>query len=365
MRILHIIARMNVGGTATYISNLISGLEKLGVENLLVMGNVPKGETEDEVVGTLKYKRIESLSRELSLTKDFKARSEIEAAITEFKPDLIHTHTFKAGFLLRIGKRQIPVIHSFHGHHLYDPEFGLVKRSILNLIERLLAPRAQRLVTIGKKVGEELLAVGIGKPEQYLSIPPGIAAIELGSDSAIRKKFGFSEDEVLILWLGRFTQVKRPDRVIEIARLMPGARFLMAGGGEMLEELKQNAPSNVTFLGYQDKNQMWTIADIALCTSDSEGMPLSLIEAQMAGVPVVSTEVGSVAEIVEDGVTGRLAMRSVEDLAAKLIEVMGEIETSDALSKASQRRAAKEFTVKVMAEAHLDLYKRVLDKVAR
>jgi glycosyltransferase involved in cell wall biosynthesis len=94
-------------------------------------------------------------------------------------------------------------------------------------------------------------------------------------------------------------------------------------------------------------------------------MPLSLIEAQMAGVPVVSTEVGSVAEIVEDGVTGRLAMRSVEDLAAKLLEVMGKIEKSDALSKASQRRAAKEFTVKVMAEAHLDLYKRVLDKVAR
>jgi glycosyltransferase involved in cell wall biosynthesis len=257
------------------------------------------------------------------------------------------------------------VIHSFHGHHLYDPEFGLVKRSILNLIERLLAPRAQRLVTVGKKVGEELLAVGIGKPEQYLSIPPGISAIELGSDSAIRKKFGFSEDEVLILWLGRFTQVKRPDRVIEIARLMPGARFIMAGGGEMLEELKQSAPSNLTFLGYQDKNQMWTIADIALCTSDSEGMPLSLIEAQMAGVPVVSTDVGSVAEIVEDGVTGRLAMRSIEDLAAKLLEVMGEIEKSDALSKASQRRAAKEFTVKVMAEAHLDLYKKVLDKVAR
>ena len=365
MRILHIIARMNVGGTATYISNLIWGLEKLGVENLLVMGNVPKGETEDEVVGTLKFKRIESLSRELSLTKDLKARSEIEEAINDFKPDLIHTHTFKAGFLVRIGKRQIPVIHSFHGHHLYDPEFGLVKRRILNLIERLLAPRAQRLVTIGKKVGEELLAVGIGKPEQYLSIPPGIAAIQLGSDSAIRKNFGFSEDEVLILWLGRFTQVKRPDRVIEIARLIPQARFLMAGGGEMLEDLKQNAPSNLTFLGYQDKNQMWTIADIALCTSDSEGMPLSLIEAQMAGVPVVSTDVGSVAEIIEDGITGRLAMRSVEDLAAKLIEAMGEIEKSDALSKASQRRAAKEFTVEVMAHAHLDLYKKVLDKVAR
>ena len=365
MRILHLIARMNVGGTATYLANLISGLEELGVENLLVMGNVPKGEAEDLVVSKLRYRRVDSLSRQLNFFKDIKARSEIEAIIKEFKPDLIHTHTFKAGFLLRIRKRQIPLIHSFHGHHLYDPEFGLIKRSTLNFIERLLAPRAEKLITIGKKVGDELLATGIGRAEQYLSIAPGISPIALESDSEIRKRFGLSQDQVLVLWLGRFTQVKRPDRVLEIARLVPKAHFLMAGGGELLDQLKQGAPDNLTFMGYQDKNQMWSIADIALCTSDSEGMPLALIEAQMAGVPVVSTDVGSVAEIVEDGVTGRLAQKNSADLAAKVIEVMGEIEKSDELSKASQKRATREFSTEVMAKAHHNLYQRVLDKVTR
>ncbi|NBQ01596.1 MAG: hypothetical protein EBU45_06190, partial [Actinobacteria bacterium] len=186
MRVLHVIARMNVGGTATYIANLIHGLEKLGVNNLLIMGNVPNGEVEDSVISTLKYQRIDSLSRELSFSQDRSARIEIERVIESFKPDLIHTHTFKAGFLVRLKRRDIPVIHSFHGHHLYDPEFGFFKRNILNLIERLLAPRATRFITIGKKVRDELLAVKIGKAKQYLSIAPGIAALELVDELGVR-----------------------------------------------------------------------------------------------------------------------------------------------------------------------------------
>ena len=111
MRVLHVIARMNVGGTATYIANLIHGLEKLGVSNLLLMGNVPKGEIEDSVISTLKYQRIDSLSRELSFSQDRKARKEIERVIESFKPDLIHTHTFKAGFLVRLRRRDLSLIH--------------------------------------------------------------------------------------------------------------------------------------------------------------------------------------------------------------------------------------------------------------
>ena len=365
MRVLHVIARMNVGGTATYIANLIHGLEKLGVSNLLVMGNVPKGEAEDSVISTLKYQRIEPLSRELRFSQDRKARKEIERAIESFKPDLIHTHTFKAGFLVRLKKRDIPVIHSFHGHHLYDPEFGFIKRNILNIIEKLLAPRATRFITIGKKVRDELLEVGIGKAKQYLSIAPGIAPLELVDELGVRKRFGFSQDETLVLWLGRFTQVKRPDKVIEIARLLPRIRFVMAGGGELLDKVKADAPGNVSFVGFQDKNEMWSIADIALSTSDSEGMPLSLIEAQMAGVPVVSTDVGSVSEILEDGITGYLAGKDVKELASKIEVVIQDLQSGAKLGKAAKLRAEREFSSSVMADAHLGLYKDVLDKVER
>ena len=365
MRVLHVIARMNVGGTATYLANLIHGLEKLGVNNLLVVGNAPRGESEDAVVEKLKFHRVDTLSRELNIRLDRKARAEIEKQIREFKPDIIHTHTFKAGFLVRLGRRATPVIHSFHGHHLYDPEFGFVKRTVLNFLERRLADRSDALVTIGKQVRDELLEVGIGNTNQFFPIAPGIDLLELKDEASIRAKFSFDTNEVLVVWLGRFTEVKRPDRVIEIARKNPDLTFVMAGGGELLDSLKSTAPCNVRFLGFQDKNEMWSIADVALCTSDSEGMPLALIEAQMAGVPVVSTDVGSVAEIVHDGVTGRLGTRSAADLAEKLRWVIAEIGKSDALSKASREHAEREFSSEVMAKAHKDLYQRVLDKVAR
>jgi glycosyltransferase involved in cell wall biosynthesis len=356
---------MNVGGTATYLANLIHGLEKLGVNNLLVMGNVPRGESEDAVVEQLNFHRVESLSRELNIQLDRKARAEIEEQIREFKPDIIHTHTFKAGFLVRLGRRATPVIHSFHGHHLYDPEFGFVKRTVLNFLERRLAVRSDALVTIGKQVRDELLEVGIGNPNQFFPIAPGIELLELKDEESIRAKFSFDANEVLVVWLGRFTEVKRPDRVIDIARMNPDLTFVMAGGGELLDSLKSTASSNVRFLGFQDKNEMWSIADVALCTSDSEGMPLSLIEAQMAGVPVVSTNVGSVSEIVEDGITGRLAKRDVAELSSAIREVVTSIHNNSDLGNAARSRALKEFSSQVMAEAHMKLYEKVLGKVSR
>lgn len=364
MRILHVIARMNVGGTATYLANLIRGLEVSGVENLLVFGNVPKGETEDSVISTLKCQRIVGLSRELSFSHDRKARIEIEAAIEKYMPDIIHTHTFKAGFLVRLKKRRTPVVHSFHGHHLYDPEFNLTKRTFLNFLEQRLARRAMFLVTIGRRIRDELLDAGIGSPSQYVSIAPGIAPIELVRREDVRRRLGCVGNEISVVWMGRFTKVKRPDRVIEIARLIPEAKFIMAGDGEILNEVTKVAPSNVIFVGFQDRNDMWSIADVALCTSDSEGMPLALIEAQMAGVPVVSTDVGSVSEIVLDGVTGRLGSRSSEDLARKLRWVIAEIRGSDAMSKAAREHATREFSSDVMVMAHINLYRKVLDKVS-
>jgi glycosyltransferase involved in cell wall biosynthesis len=220
-------------------------------------------------------------------------------------------------------------------------------------------------VTIGKQVRDELLEVGIGNPNQFFPIAPGIEPLELKDEASIRAKFSFDANEVLVVWLGRFTEVKRPDRVIDIARMNPGLTFVMAGGGELLDSLKRIAPSNVRFLGFQDKNEMWSIADIALCTSDSEGMPLSLIEAQMAGVPVVSTNVGSVSEIVEDGITGRLAKRDVAELSSAIREVVTSIHKNSDLGNAARSRALKEFSSQVMAEAHLKLYEKVLGKVSR
>lgn len=356
---------MNLGGTATYVSNLIRGETDSGNEVLLATGVVPRGESEDPVLQEIPFTRIENLSREISFARDFWARRNLVKLIEAYKPDLIHTHTFKAGFLVRSIRMEIPVVHTFHGHHLYDPEFGVMKRSILNFIERRLAPRSAALVTVGDKVGKELLDVGIGRSSDYESIPPGIGLIREVSRNEIREKFGLTRDEFTVVWLGRFTRVKRPDLVLEIATKLPEATFLMAGDGELLESIKSKAPANLRCLGIQNRDEMWGIADVALCTSDSEGMPLALIEAQMAGVPVVSTNVGSISEIVEDGVTGHLTVNSANELAEAINYLASDHFKREEMSRIARERAMRLFTVSAMVGAHLNLYDRVVTGTKR
>lgn len=365
MRVLHVIARMNVGGTATYISNLIKSLERLEVENLLAIGHVPRGEAEDQVVEELPTIRVSDLSREISASNDLASWRQLQEIIREFKPDLVHSHTFKAGLLVRTGRKQVPIVHSFHGHHIYDPEFGPIRRSAIHFFERRLARKSDAIITVGEKVKSELLELGVGTPEQYVAIAPGIQDMTLSNRNQVRARFGIESSERVVMWLGRFTRVKRPDRVVELAKENPQITFVMAGGGELLDAIWEVAPSNLKLVGFQSKNDMWAIADIGLCTSDSEGMPLALIEAQMAGVPVVSTDVGSVSEIVLDGVTGKLALRDGSNLNSALQEVLKSKCQGSNMGVEARSRALALFSATTMANAHLDLYKRILSSVSR
>jgi glycosyltransferase involved in cell wall biosynthesis len=350
---------MNMGGTATYIANLLEGMSGGAFENLLALGRVPEGEIEDPVVKSLPVRRIPELSREISFS-DRAARKKFEGMVSEFKPDLIHSHTFKAGVIARSFPFAGPRVHTFHGHHLYDPEFGRFKVGVMNLIERNLVGRTDRFIAVGERVRDELVEVGIGSKEMYRSIAPGIKKIRLSDRAQVLSQFGLSHVRPVIVWLGRFTEVKRPDRVVDLARKLPEFQFVMAGGGELEGATKGVGLSNLHCLGWQKKEDMWAIADVGLCTSDSEGMPLALIEAQMAAVPVVSTDVGSVSEIVADGVTGRLVPRSGEGLAEAIEEVVKKSQSSNEIKVSSQERAQALFSVETMVEAHEKLYRELL-----
>jgi glycosyltransferase involved in cell wall biosynthesis len=365
MKVLHVIARMNVGGTATYLCNLLEGLEAKGVETLLAVGMVPSNEREDSRINGLRHCRINRLSRAISIFDDFSAYKELNKVVREFEPDIIHTHTFKAGFLIRLKKRSVPVVHTFHGHHLYDPEFGLIKRSVLNLIERSTAKRAEKILTIGVRVGEELQKYGIGEIGQYESIPPGIKSLRVVDRNSVRKRLAIEKSDFVIMWLSRFTQVKRPDLVLELARNLPNLIFVMAGDGEQREKIELAAPKNLRIVGFQDAADMWGIADIGLLTSDSEGMPLSVIEAQMSGVPVVATNVGSVSEVIENGSTGILTSVDPEALHGAIVKLVGDAELREKMGKFAATRAQKSFSQEVMVDTHIQVYREVLDKVAK
>jgi len=358
-RVLHLIARMNMGGTATYLSNLMEGLASGEFPSQLVIGSVPRGEIEDPVVQRLGVIRIPELSREFSC-RDLRARRRFQQIVDVCAPEIIHSHTFKAGLIARTIKSDAKRVHTFHGHHLYDPEFSKVKVSILNGLERSLAKKSDRLVSVGNRVEEELLEVNVGRRDQYFSIPPGITPLQLGVRDEVLARLNLQTTKPKVVWLGRFTEVKRPDRVIEIAKTIPECDFIMAGGGELERTLASSIPSNLFMVGWQKKEEMWAVADLALCTSDSEGMPLSLIEAQMSGVPVVSTDVGSVSEIVEDGITGKLAPKDSRKLADAIREVVQNISKGSEMSRAAKVRATRLFDVSVMVKAHEDLYRQML-----
>jgi glycosyltransferase involved in cell wall biosynthesis len=131
MRVLHVIARLNVGGTARYITQLATELPKHGIETFVATGFVQGAEVEDPSAQSIDLIRIPSMGRSINPIKDHLARKQLDKIIDEVKPDIIHTHTFKAGYVIRMKKQSIPVIHTFHGHLLDDPEFSGFKSKVI------------------------------------------------------------------------------------------------------------------------------------------------------------------------------------------------------------------------------------------
>ena len=359
MRVLHVIARLNVGGTARYITRLAEELPKHKIETFIATGFVQGSEQEDPSAKQLKVIRIPSLGRQINPIKDRFAFKQMLEVIKELKPDILHTHTFKAGFIGRIKTReinkaagkQVIFVHTFHGHLFDDPEFSGLKSLIIASFERRFAPRTDAIVTVGAQVARELLQRKIGQPKQFTNIPPGVEPLKIPKAKPRTK--------ITIGWIARVTGVKNPLRALEIARLFPDAQFLIAGGGDMLEQVKAQAPKNTKVLGWTDAAKLFAATDIILSTSENEGMPVALIEAQLASKPVVATNVGGVAEVVINNKTGFVARKNTEELAKALENLISSKALRTAQGKAAKAHATKAFSVEKMIKAHVSLYKKL------
>jgi len=361
MRVLHVIARLNVGGTARYITQLANELPKNGIETFVATGFVQGLEVEDPSAETIEVIRIPALGRSINPIKDYLAQKQLRNVIKAVKPDLIHTHTFKAGYITRSAKVTVPVIHTFHGHLLNDPEFSGFKSKIIIKVEKILAKKTSKLITVGEIVGEELLKNGIGIKEQYLSIAPGVKPLDITARAEAIKKLGLTNDgEPIIGWIARVTGVKNPMLVLKIAAMMPNAHFVIAGGGDLLESVKAAAPKNVSVLGWTSAEDLFGASDVILSTSENEGMPIALIEAQLGGKPVVATNVGSVAEVISSNVTGIITTKSAESIASALKSLLDDKERSAAMGHLAKSRAQDLFSIERMISAHVALYNSIV-----
>ena len=371
IRILRIIARMNVGGPAWQVSVLTRGLDEHRFESRLVVGDVGEGEADfialrDPDLPALK---IPALGRSVRFGDDLRAFVAIRRAIRDYRPDIVHTHTAKAGVLGRLAAAtcRVPVrVHTFHGHVLHGYFNRWVTR-LVRIVEGLLARRTTALVAVGERVRDELLGAGIGRSDQYVVIPPGVALEALPDRVSARNGLGLPLNRPLVLFVGRLTAVKRPDRLIEAMALVldrrPDAVLAIAGEGELLEETRSRAEplgESVRFLGWQrDIAGLYAAADCMVLTSDNEGMPVTLIEAAMAGVPSVTTDVGSAREVVLDGVTGLVVAPDAAAVADGLVRLLDN-DLRHRMGAAARARAEAEFDTRRLITDHESLYERLV-----
>jgi glycosyltransferase involved in cell wall biosynthesis len=361
MRVLHVIARLNVGGTARYITQLANELPKHGVETFVATGFVQGSEVEDSSAQTIDLIRIPSMGRSIRPIKDHLARKQLEKIIAEVKPDIIHTHTFKAGYVIRMKKQPVPVIHTFHGHLLDDPEFSGFKSKVIVEVERMLAKKSAKLVTVGRRVADELLEQGIGHRSQFVNIPPGVVTVNVTAKTQALKNLNLLDNGTPIVgWIARMTGVKNPMRALEVADALPDTHFVMAGGGDLLDEVKSKSPANVTVIGWADAADLFGASDIILSTSENEGMPVALIEAQLAGKPVVATDVGSVSEVILNHETGIVTNKNAGSIASAVESLILDKTTRDEMGRLATARAQALFSVDRMINAHIELYKSIV-----
>lgn len=362
---------MNVGGPAWQVSVLTSGFANDQFESQLIVGEVGEGEADfhELRVPDLPVLRIPALGRSVQAGDDIRAFFAIRRVIRDYQPDIVHTHTTKAGLLGRIAAVvcRVPIrVHTFHGHVLHS-YFGKIATHGVRLVEGFLARQTTALIAVGERVRDELLEAGVGRAEQYAVIPPGVAPCELRDRVSTRAELELPADQPIILFAGRLTAIKRTDRLVEAMKLVleqfPDAVLAIAGEGDRLEEtrnLAQPLGSSVRFLGWhQDMVSLYAAADCAVLASDNEGMPVTLIEAAMAGVPSVTTNVGSASEVVIDGVTGFVVSPDSVALAKGLVRLL----TGDrrrTMGAAARDRATTVFDSKRLISDHLELYKGLL-----
>jgi glycosyltransferase involved in cell wall biosynthesis len=366
--VLRVIARMNVGGPALQVTGLVEDLDNGRFDHRLLTGHVGPDEADylDLRAPDLPFTRVETLGRSPDALGDVRALRALVRHMREFRPHIVHTHTAKAGVLGRLAARRAGVpalVHTFHGHLLHGYFSPAATRAVVQT-ERILGRRTDRLVAVGAQVRDDLLDAGIGRAEQYAVVPPGILLPPAPPRAQAREVLGLPAGALVVVLVARLTTIKRPERFVEIARRLadqhPAAVFAVVGEGDLLADLKAQAGPNVRFLGWRgDVEVVYAASDLVVLTSDNEGMPVSLIEASLCGVPAVAARVGSVAEVVLDGESGLLAEADVEPLAAAVDRLLSDHDLRARLAEGATRHGTAHFgRARLVADTE-HLYERI------
>jgi glycosyltransferase involved in cell wall biosynthesis len=383
IRVLRVIARLNMGGPALHVAYLSAGLTERGYETTLVAGSLARGEgsmahvAEDLGVRVVK---LDALSREISPVRDAISVLRLARLIREQRPQILHTHTAKAGTVGRLaallaGAARPPiVVHTFHGHVLRG-YFGPFKSQAFRQLERLLARVTTRLIAVSPQVRDDLVSLGVAPEEKFSVVRLGV---ELGervqtrvAGAEARARLGIAPERFVVGWVGRMTGVKRTADVLKgVARLRElgvDAVLLMVGDGPDRVRVERGASvlgimRHCYFLGYQEHVSDWYQAfDAMVLPSANEGTPVVVIEALAAGCPVVATSVGGVPDVIRDGVDGFLvAAGDVEQLAERLARLAADPELRARMGEAGRESVPQRYAVERLVGDVDELYRSLL-----
>lgn len=387
IKVLRIVNRFNLGGP-TYNVTYLSAFLPEEFETILCGGTHETHEGDSLFIPErygVKPLIIQSLQRSINPLNDRKALREIRALIREFKPDIVHTHASKAGALGRTAayKEKVPVIvHTFHGH-VFHSYFGKFKTQLYKLAERRLAKKTDAIIAISEIQKKELSEIHkIASPDKIRVIPLGFDLDRFKENKdekrkSFRKKYNLDDVEIAIAIVGRLTAIKNHELFIKSIGLISKEsskklRAFIVGDGERLFELKQLAEEVEEKCGakifeftswIKNVDEILPGLDIIALTSLNEGTPVSLIEAQAAGVPVISTNVGGVSDVVDDAITGFVINGfKVEDYAEKLSVL---VENPDIRAKMSQNGwnyVEHKFHYRRLVDEVANLYRELLEK---
>ena len=384
IRVLRVIARLNVGGPSLHVSYLTEGLEARGYRTTLAAGRLSEGEGDMAFVAAgrgIDVEWIPHLQREISPAQDVAVVRQLASLIRRERPHVLHTHTAKAGAVGRLaalasGRARPPVIvHTFHGHILKN-EFDRVREGAFRTIERRLARVTDALVTVSPEVRDELVEIGIAPATRFAVVRLGIDLSERvgGAEegAALRAGLGVPPERFTIGWVGRMTAVKQAGNVLVAARALRDrgcdTAVVMVGDGPDREMLERQARAlgldeDVFFVGFQQDVGPWFHAfDALLLPSRSEGTPVSAIESLAAGKPVVATRVGGVADVVHEGEDGYLVpFGDTHGAADRLQQLAADPELRRRLGATGRARILQRYRVPRLLEDVDRLYRSLLE----
>jgi glycosyltransferase involved in cell wall biosynthesis len=388
IRVLRVIARLNMGGPAIHVANLAAGLETRGYHTTLVAGSLARGEDSmaflAEELG-VSVVSVPEIQREISALPDARSAFRVAEIIRETRPHILHTHTAKAGAIARAAAllagnaRPLVVVHTFHGHVLKG-YFDATRTAVFRQVERTLARASDALVAVSPEVRDDLIELGVAPPEKFvvvrLGIPLGERLDDESADVDYRRLYGIAPDAFVVGWVGRMTGVKDTGAVLHTLAVLRArgvdAVACLVGDGPDREPLEQLAHDlhiarSCFFVGYQtDVAGYYRLFDAFFLPSVNEGTPVSAIEALASGTPVVANRVGGVPDVVRDGLDGYLVEPGdTEGAADRLASLAGDTTLREQMGESGRARVRDHYSVARLVDDVDRLYRSLLDSKLR